>query len=298
MELLTPVSRQNESTREQLYYNTKRKSQQESSYITIPRESRTHQTKDYEIGFIVVVAAVPVITLVLISFVTPTVTVAAQIVSYLFPQSVDAGFIPLSIEEDSDTSRKQSQQSSGSLRESATGTQPCDPEATICIVGPERPGTEGKTEKPERQERFNSDVLRESSNDQIIKGEQDTDEQQEDGDGIEERVEIDKKAPVIISGDNAYIVWFNDQNIPNNNSEVLFRSSADGGVTFADKINLSNTTAADYIAAEIAADGSNVIITWWEHNATSEEPVVRVSTDSGATFGPLLRLATNGTICG
>jgi hypothetical protein len=38
-----------------------------------------------------------------------------------------------------------------------------------------------------------------------------------------------------------------------------------GGVTFADKINLSNTTAADSIAAEIAADGSNVIITWWEH---------------------------------
>ena len=264
-------------------------------------------TKDYEIGFIVV-AAVAVITLVLVSFVTPTVTVAAQIVSYLFPQSADAGFIPLSIEEDSDTSRKQSQQSSGSLRESATGTQPCDPEATICIVGPERPGTEGKTEEPERQERFNSDVLRESSNDQIIKGEQDTDEQQEDeqqedeqqedGDGIEERVEIDKKAPVIISGDNAYVVWSNDQNIPNNNSEVLFRSSADGGVTFADKINLSNTTAADSIAAEIAADGSNVIITWWEHNATSEEPVVRVSTDSGATFGPMLRLATNGTIGG
>jgi hypothetical protein len=257
------------------------------------------QTKDYEIGFIVVAAAA-VITLVLISFVTPTVTVAAQIVSYLFPQSADAGFIPLSIEEDSDTSRKQSQQSSGSLRESATGTQPCDPEATICIVGPERPGTEGKTEKPERQERFNSDVLRESSDDQIIKGEQDTNEQQEDGDsdGNEERVEIDKKAPVIISGDNLYVVWFNDQNTPNNNSEVLFRSSADAGVTFADKINLSNTTAADSIAAEIAADGSNVIIAWWERNATSEEPVVRVSTDSGATFGPLLRLATNGTIGG
>jgi hypothetical protein len=209
------------------------------------------RTKDYEIGFIVV-AAVAVITLVLISFVTPTVTVAAQIVSYLSPQSVDAGFIPLSIEEDSDTSRKQSQQSSGSLRESATGTQPCDPEATICIVGPERPGTEGKTEKPEGREQFNSDVLRESRNDQIIKGEQDADEQQEDeqqedGDGIEEQV--DKKAPVIISGDNAYVVWFNDQNIPNNNSEVQFRSSADGGVTFADKINLSNTTAADCIAA-------------------------------------------------
>ena len=34
------------------------------------------------------------------------------------------------------------------------------------------------------------------------------------------RVEIDKKAPIAISGDNVYIVWFNDQNTPNNNSEV------------------------------------------------------------------------------
>ena len=66
---------------------------------------------------------------------------------------------------------------------------------------------------------------------------------------------------------------------------MLFRSSIDRGVTFADKINLSNTTTADSINAEIAADGSNVIVTWWELNATSEEPVVRVSTDSGVHLG-------------
>ena len=29
-----------------------------------------------------------------------------------------------------------------------------------------------------------------------------------------EKVEIDKKAPIAISGDNVYIVWFNDQNTP------------------------------------------------------------------------------------
>jgi hypothetical protein len=106
-------------------------------------------------------------------------------------------------------------------------------------------------------------------------------EQQEEEDGI-----------------NAYIVWFNDQNTPNNNSEVLFRSSTSGGITFTDKINLSNTTSVDSINAEIAADGNNVIITWWERNATSIKPVVRVSSDSGAIFGPLLRLTTNGTIGG
>jgi hypothetical protein len=35
-----------------------------------------------------------------------------------------------------------------------------------------------------------------------------------------------------------------------------------------------------------------------ERNDTSDESVARVSNDNGATFGPLLRLAANGTIGG
>lgn len=37
-------------------------------------------------------------------------------------------------------------------------------------------------------------------------------------------------------------------------------------------------------------------ITWWERNQTAEEPVIIVSTDNGATFRLILKLATNGTI--
>jgi hypothetical protein len=102
-----------------------------------------------------------------------------------------------------------------------------------------------------------------------------------------------RKAPIAISGNNIYVVWSTNST---GNEEVLFRSSADGGVTFADKINLSNTTAADSINAQIATEGNSVSVTWWEHNATSIEPVVRASADNGATFGPMLRLANNGTI--
>jgi hypothetical protein len=157
------------------------------------------------------------------------------------------------------------------------------------------------TVRPERQSEFSpeqqEDNAIELKDEQIRDVQQEEDDNENTGGNEEEQIVIDK-APVIISGDNTYIVWFNDHNTPNNNSEVLFRSSADGGVTFADKINLSNTTTADSINAEIAADGNNVIITWWERNATSEEPVVRVSTDSGTTFGPILRLASNGTISG
>ena len=43
-------------------------------------------------------------------------------------------------------------------------------------------------------------------------------------------------------------------------------------------------------------NGDEVIITWWERNQTSNEPVFRASVDNGLTFGPLLKLGTNGTI--
>jgi hypothetical protein len=76
----------------------------------------------------------------------------------------------------------------------------------------------------------------------------------------------------------------------------MFRASNDAGATFSDKINLSNSPDADSWRVEIAAEGADVIVTWWETNQTSDIPVVRLSTDGGQTFGPMLRLATNGTI--
>jgi hypothetical protein len=82
----------------------------------------------------------------------------------------------------------------------------------------------------------------------------------------------------------------------NEYNEVFIRASTDGGATFADKINLSNSTDAESQDVEIAADGDNVTVTWWERNQTAEEPVVRISTDNGETFASLLRLAANGTI--
>jgi hypothetical protein len=79
----------------------------------------------------------------------------------------------------------------------------------------------------------------------------------------------------------------------------MFRASTDGGKTFGDKINLSNSTKADSQDAQIDTFGdndSNVIVTWWDRNATSNEPLLRTSTDKGATFGPILKLSANETI--
>jgi hypothetical protein len=105
-----------------------------------------------------------------------------------------------------------------------------------------------------------------------------------------------KKAPTVVVGDNVYVVWFTDKGSPNSNGEVIFRASIDGGVTFAEKINLSNSSDVDSVDAEIAADAETVVVTWWEGNQNSTEPVMRVSTDSGVSFGPILKLASNGTL--
>ncbi len=103
----------------------------------------------------------------------------------------------------------------------------------------------------------------------------------------------ERKAPTAVSGDNVYVSWWSNKT---GNDEVLFRSSTDGGVTFGDKINLSNTTDLESVDAMVDADGDTVIVTWWERNQTANEPVMRISNDAGQTFGPLLQLAQNGTL--
>src|ERR671932_80541 len=100
-------------------------------------------------------------------------------------------------------------------------------------------------------------------------------------------------APIATSGDNVYVVWWTNKS---GNNEVMFRASNDGGATFAKKINLSNTTTAESEDAQIAAAGKNVFVTWWERNQTANTPVMKISTDNGKSFGPMLKLASNGTI--
>jgi hypothetical protein len=41
----------------------------------------------------------------------------------------------------------------------------------------------------------------------------------------------------------------------------MFRASEDGGATFDDKINLSNTTEADSTRVEIDSDADSVVVT-------------------------------------
>src|SRR5918997_6705025 len=109
------------------------------------------------------------------------------------------------------------------------------------------------------------------------------------------------KAPMAASpedGNNVYIVWWTNRS---GNWEVMFRASNDGGQTFGDKINLSNSPDTQSQTAEILAVGNNtVFVSWWELNENvhphTNESVMRVSNDAGQTFGPVINLGTNGTI--
>lgn len=100
-------------------------------------------------------------------------------------------------------------------------------------------------------------------------------------------------ASSVTSGENVYIVWASNKT---GTPDIMFRASTDGGQTFNDKVNLSNSSDADSTDAALSAEGGSVTVTWWETNQTSQEPLARTSSDNGETFGPTMNLATNGTI--
>jgi hypothetical protein len=100
-------------------------------------------------------------------------------------------------------------------------------------------------------------------------------------------------APLAVSGDNIYVAWWTNKT---GNDEVMFRDSTDAGKTFSDKIDLSNTSNSDSINVQIAEDEGKVAVSWWERNTTSNEPVMRISTDNGKTFGDMIHLSAKGPI--
>src|SRR5215218_9257996 len=92
----------------------------------------------------------------------------------------------------------------------------------------------------------------------------------------------ERKVPAVVSGDNIYIAWWTN-NTENGNEEVMSRASNDGGATFGDKMNLSNTPDADSTRVEIAAEGADIIVSWWETNQTSATTTTDTTTATTTT---------------
>lgn len=102
-----------------------------------------------------------------------------------------------------------------------------------------------------------------------------------------------RKAPVEVAGDNIYVAWTVNKT---GHDEVMFRMSPDAGKTFGDKIQLSDSKDADSVNVELGEDEGKIAVTWWEHNQTSLQPVMKVSTDNGKTFGDKIMLSAKGAI--
>ena len=92
---------------------------------------------------------------------------------------------------------------------------------------------------------------------------------------------------------DVYVAWWTNKT---GDDDVMYRLSSDAGKTFIDKVNLSNTPDSDSVDVEISADEGRVAVSWWERNQTLNEPVIRISNDNGKTFGPVLKLTSDGPI--
>jgi hypothetical protein len=85
------------------------------------------------------------------------------------------------------------------------------------------------------------------------------------------------------SGSNGYVAWWDNTT---GNWEISFAKSTDGGKTFGDSINISNSSDARSIGARMAAEGNNIYIAWIDidKNSGQKQVMFRASNDNGQTF--------------
>jgi hypothetical protein len=102
-------------------------------------------------------------------------------------------------------------------------------------------------------------------------------------------------APMAVSGDDVFIVWSTNRT---GNWEVMLRKSNDGGSTFGESINLSNTSRTDSVGPDITISGDNILVSWREYDpkAGTSDSLIRKSNDRGQSFGPAVKLSASGSL--
>jgi|GEM_PF-1374611 len=77
---------------------------------------------------------------------------------------------------------------------------------------------------------------------------------------------VNSRSPVVaVNGDNIYVAYL-DRSDPDSSAtaEIFFTESADGGISFSDPINISNTPGFVSRSPSITASESNVYVVWTE----------------------------------
>jgi hypothetical protein len=94
---------------------------------------------------------------------------------------------------------------------------------------------------------------------------------------------------IAASGNNVYVVW-RDNSL--GNPDIFYTRSTDGGASFGDIVNLSNTIGPSTFPA-IAASRNNVYVVWevGETPGGATDILYTRSTDDGASFGDIVNLS-------
>lgn len=97
------------------------------------------------------------------------------------------------------------------------------------------------------------------------------------------------------SKNNVYVVWSEStQSSTDNNYDIYFKASSDGGKTFGRTINLSdNPSFSEH--PQIAAVENNVYVVWTDNTSGHKEVLFRMSTNQGKAFGKVLTISDENT---
>ena len=97
------------------------------------------------------------------------------------------------------------------------------------------------------------------------------------------------------SKNNVYVVWSEStQSSTDNNYDIYFKASSDGGKTFGRTINLSdNPSFSEH--PQIAAVENNVYVVWTDNTSGHKEVLFRMSTNQGTAFGKVLTISDENT---
>jgi len=91
-------------------------------------------------------------------------------------------------------------------------------------------------------------------------------------------------------GNNVYVIW---ENTPENNGQIFFIRSTDGGYKFSNPVNLGNNTGFLGVPRIGIFENNYVYVVW--HDA-SHDILFRRSSNGGDTFDKTINLSNNNTI--
>ena len=108
---------------------------------------------------------------------------------------------------------------------------------------------------------------------------------------LSNNVAISVLPSVAASGTTVYVVW-QDGRAPEEDYDILYRKSTDGGATFGSTINLSNNGGSS-LNPKVATISNSVYVVWQDNTPGNPEIFHRRSTTAGTSFGSTINLSNN-----